>query len=852
MAKKLYEEASVQDIAAAIREKTGGAETYKIAQMGDAVRGIGGGVDTSDATAEAGDIVKGKTAYIASGKVTGTLGTSARLIYISNSMGSGDASVSEKSYTPMVSSPYKKIRVKAPSVTSTEGKTVVDASNVEIEIEVGCSDFGNAVAANVLSGKTFTASPGLKVAGTMVSKEAETITPGVDDQTIAANQYLAGAQTIKGDNNLVAGNIKKDVSIFGVTGTLEAGSTEIDKTGTGAYIWEKRDEKIWWVESKGESTSSKPSGYETVGYSYRTITDDGYYSLSNDGPISLVNYYLPIGATNGKTKTVLYQPFSPLGGTSYRVYTLSDEKGKTGEKGDTILGYISADSESAYPNSGLQDDVFYTLINTPDVDVTANKMLDGTVACGQSGKVIGTISKKASATITPGTADQTISSGQYLSGAQTIKGDKNLVAKNIKSGVSIFGVTGTLETGSAEIGTGGYVWAKYSKKIGYAETLGEASSSKPSGFSSTKYRSYTITDDGYYELGSDLGLDEYYLPSGATNGKTKTILKKAYMGKYQTRTLADEKTALDKRGDELIEYLSSDTEDTYPNDGAMGEYYFIKIFSPSVNIVADNMLVDTVACGWSGQITGTIKKKSSATYTPSQSDQTISSGQYLAGPQTIKGDSNLTAENIKSGVSIFGVTGTLETGGTGTDTSDATASASDILSGKTAYVNGEKVTGTISSKSAATYTPGTSNQTIAAGQYLSGTQTIEGDANLIADNIKKGVSIFGVTGTLESGGTGGASTNNCEAYLITSTTQTVSFKNTGGTLKVWGYATHTSSSSWGGSKTNLLAFYGDKYYTSTFYGSPSSTSLSLSLNSDGTISGLPTMTSCSLLVTMGV
>ncbi len=40
--KKLYEEASVQDIADAIREKTGGAETYKIAQMGDAVRGITG------------------------------------------------------------------------------------------------------------------------------------------------------------------------------------------------------------------------------------------------------------------------------------------------------------------------------------------------------------------------------------------------------------------------------------------------------------------------------------------------------------------------------------------------------------------------------------------------------------------------------------------------------------------------------------------------------------------------------------------------------------------------------------------------------------------------------------------
>ena len=40
MAKKLYEEASVQDIAAAIREKTGGTETYKVAQMGNAVRSI--------------------------------------------------------------------------------------------------------------------------------------------------------------------------------------------------------------------------------------------------------------------------------------------------------------------------------------------------------------------------------------------------------------------------------------------------------------------------------------------------------------------------------------------------------------------------------------------------------------------------------------------------------------------------------------------------------------------------------------------------------------------------------------------------------------------------------------------
>lgn len=62
---------------------------------------------------------------------------------------------------------------------------------------------------------------------------AQTITPTTTDQTIAANRWLTGAQTIKGDSNLLPENIKKGITIFGVTGTYEG---EILPDATGEYF----------------------------------------------------------------------------------------------------------------------------------------------------------------------------------------------------------------------------------------------------------------------------------------------------------------------------------------------------------------------------------------------------------------------------------------------------------------------------------------------------------------------------------------------------------------------------------------------------------------------------------------
>lgn len=184
------------------------------------------------------------------------------------------------------------------------------------------------------------------------------------------------------------------------------------------------------------------------------------------------------------------------------------------------------------------------------------------------------------------------------------------------------------------------------------------------------------------------------------------------------------------------------------------------------------------------------------------------------------------------------------------------ATAEDVLEGKTfTSTEGIKVTGTakasVPTLQAKTVTPSAAEQTVTPDSGYDGLSsvTVEGDANLVPGNIKSGVSIFGVAGSYTgSGGSGGSSDNNCEAYHITSASETLNFKTTG-TVKVWGYGYYSS----GTYSRTTYAFVGDGYYTASSYGTPSKTSATFSINAGGTLNGLPSnLTSVDLLVTIGV
>jgi len=179
--------------------------------------------DTSDATLDnGGKMLSGNTAYANGTKYTGTISTKT-----STDLSASGATVTVPAgyYASQVTKSIDNGSATAPaSITGTSASLSTGTNTLTLSKTISVTP--TVTAGYVASGTAGNSS--VSLTASVTTKAAATITPGTSNQSIAAGTYLTGAQTISGDANLVASNIKSGVSIFGVAGSLTSASVSQD------------------------------------------------------------------------------------------------------------------------------------------------------------------------------------------------------------------------------------------------------------------------------------------------------------------------------------------------------------------------------------------------------------------------------------------------------------------------------------------------------------------------------------------------------------------------------------------------------------------------------------------------
>jgi hypothetical protein len=310
-------------------------------------------------------------------------------------------------------------------------------------------------------------------------------------------------------------------------------------------------------------------------------------------------------------------------------------------------------------------------IDTSDANATASQMLSGYTAYVEGSKLAGAI-------------DDCAADGNglcYVAQATMALLDADLAAGNIKSGATIFGVSGNAnvtDTSDANA-TADKILSSYTAYVSGAKITGTISTETLSADSTT-------VDAGYYAATTLDAVDADLATANIRNGTT-------IFGIAGDSNVVDTSDANATAAQILSGY-------TAYVDGS-------KLIGSLLNCTADG----TGIC-------------------------------YVAQATMALLESNLISANIKNGTTIFGIAGDSNV----VDTSDANATAAQILANQVCWADGSEVTGTMPTQ---TLSSGSVN--VAAGYYEATTLNAT-DSDLAAANIASGVNIFGIEGSLSGGG----------------------------------------------------------------------------------------------------
>ena len=288
------------------------------------------GLDTSDATATESDIANGITAYANGSKITGNIPISSSFQFALGAGYNATASATSAALSLTLNNPTK---------------TIVNAG-APIQLQTGLNRFGNAAANQVLKGKTFTSTAGLKETGTLVMPKI--ITYVGDKKNSSHYYYSENASGTLGDATVTM-NLISSSNSYTINGS-SASNDKLIETGLNfpSFI------------------ATNASGYKYFCNLYGIKGDEGW----------VLHYYGYDVNNVTRFSGICYEgQFTILSGASYRdfgnySYTISDNK--TIENGFIPLFLFQKLMGTISSVSFMSDEVNYNDIpGLPDIMVTS-------------------------------------------------------------------------------------------------------------------------------------------------------------------------------------------------------------------------------------------------------------------------------------------------------------------------------------------------------------------------------------------------------------------------------------------------------------------------------------------------
>ena len=315
-----------------------------------------------------------------------------------------------------------------------------------------------------------TQTTGYVIAGTttgtlnLTTQAATTYNTSTADQTIASNRWLTGVQTIKSvtTSNLTAENIAEGVVVKVGDANNASRITQITGTHSGetsytATISGSGNSSYCYVSYNGTKYYTNGNTFTFKAGDTLTIYCRGNFLQINSERINLSNYTytytLPVGDINIlfeyssstindigiDTFVMPVGTYNVSGWGGYNIYKYANIEVPQGSAFPPATTITKAPTFSMNSATGVVT-ASYTGSSSITPTVTSGYITAGTAGTiSTTGTSTYQLTSKAAATYYPSTADQTISSYRWLTGAQTIKSvtTSNLTAENIVEGVVV-------------------------------------------------------------------------------------------------------------------------------------------------------------------------------------------------------------------------------------------------------------------------------------------------------------------------------------------------------------------------------------------------------------------------------